>query len=129
MRRKNNYSDSDGISGAEAEAQAQHWLSQRGLTLVEKNYRCKVGEIDLIMRDGRTLVFVEVRYRRQNRFGGGLESVDWRKQRKLLLAARHFLAYRKQCVNLPCRFDVLAASGGSEYKQLNWQWIRDAFGQ
>lgn len=115
--------------GQQVEAQAQRWLAHRGLTPLEKNYRCKAGEIDLVMRDGEALVFVEVRYRRQNRFGGGLESVDLRKQRKLLLAARHYLAHRKQYDDCPCRFDVLAASpAAGPGDKLEWQWIRDAFG-
>ena len=69
--------------GALAEAAAAEFLAGRGLRLLERNYRCRFGEIDLIMSDGRTLVFVEVRYRRNKSFGGALESITVAKREKL----------------------------------------------
>ena len=112
--------------GEHWEGFAQRWLEQRGLTLEASNYRCRQGEIDLIMRHGEHLVFVEVRYRRSPHFGSALESVDPRKQRKLLQAASHYLRRRKGATEPPCRFDVVAITGpqGEEI-----EWIEDAFGE
>lgn len=112
--------------GALIEKKACHWLEQQGLTSLELNYRCKTGEIDIIMLDRQQLVFVEVRYRKSKIFGDGLESVDWRKQQKLQKAAAHFLMVRPRFNHLPCRFDVLAVSPGSE-SNLDWNWVKDAF--
>ncbi|NJC37883.1 putative endonuclease [Xanthomonas arboricola] len=109
--------------GAAVEAAARALLEQAGLRLVVGNASYRSGELDLVMRDGQALVFVEVRYRRDNRFGGGAASVDARKRRKLVLAAQLFLAYHPALATLPCRFDVVEASG--EPPVLNW--IRDAF--
>ena len=94
-----------------------------GLQLVERNYRSRYGEIDLIMRDGRTLVFVEVRYRSRSRFGGAEESVDRRKQTRLVLTAASYL--REHHLNCPTRFDVAALKPGSGGPELNW--IKGAF--
>ena len=63
-------------SGGEAEKQAAHWLTQQGLEVVARNFRCRQGEIDLIMQDGNTLVFTEVRWRSYRSHGGALASVD-----------------------------------------------------
>jgi putative endonuclease len=107
--------------GREAEARAEHMLLARGLALVQRNYRCRGGEIDLIMRDGGQLVFVEVRYRRSNSHGGALASVDARKRRRLVTAAQHYLMTSRWPG--PCRFDVVGLGESSE-----GQWVRDAFG-
>lgn len=102
------------------EAAAQH-LRAAGLKILSRNYRCRQGEIDLIARDGDTLVFVEVRYRRSSHFGGAGASVDRRKQRKLLAAANSYLMrYKLDC---PCRFDVVAIEGDSN----SIHWIDGAF--
>lgn len=106
-------------AGRDAEDRACAYLRARGLALVARNYSCRSGEIDLIMRDGATLVFVEVRYRRNARFGDSAETVDWRKQARLVAAAQTYLQHKR--VTAPCRFDVVAATG----PQL--RWIRDAF--
>jgi putative endonuclease len=93
------------------------------LRLLERNYRCRFGEIDLIMSDGRTLVFVEVRYRRNKSFGGAVESITGAKREKLLRAARHYMAARK---GLPaCRFDAVLLNGDTE----ELEWIENAFGE
>lgn len=106
-------------AGREAEDRACAWLRERGLKLLERNFRCRGGEIDLIMRDGDTLVFVEVRYRRNDRFGGSAVTVDRRKQMRLIAAAHTFLQRSGQ--RAPCRFDVVAVTGA------DLDWIPDAF--
>lgn len=111
--------------GADVEAAARARLIEAGLAPVAANARTRRGEIDLVMRDGDTLVFIEVRYRRSAAFGGGGASVDAGKRRRLVLAARQFLAAHRQYRDLPCRFDVVDASGDPAQPQL--RWIRDAF--
>jgi conserved hypothetical protein TIGR00252 len=106
--------------GAAAEQMAADYLARQGLTLVERNFRCRLGEIDLIMRDGPTLVFVEVRQRASQRFGGAAASIDGRKQQKLVAAAQIYLA--KSGKMPACRFDAVLMQGQTV------QWIRDAFG-
>lgn len=108
--------------GRLAEEQARDRLVAAGLVWVASNVRAKVGEIDLIMRDGETLVFVEVRSRRGAAFGGAAGSVDAGKQRRLRLAAQWYL--QRSCGHgawPPCRFDVVAFEGEA------CEWIRDAF--
>jgi putative endonuclease len=107
--------------GEAAEQQAVDYLSQRGLKVVSRNFRCKVGEIDLIMREKRTLVFVEVRYRQTDDYGSALESITPSKQRKLLAAANFYL--QKNRIDQPCRFDVVAISGSGHSRTT---WIKDA---
>lgn len=91
--------------GAAAEALAARFLATRGLTIVGRNYRCRGGEIDIIARDGRTVVFVEVRLRRSAEYGGAAESITARKRRRLRLAAEHYLARLPS--EPPCRFDAI----------------------
>ena len=109
--------------GTAAEDLALHYLEAQGLTLVMRNFRCRTGELDLIMRDGGSLVFVEVRSRRYIRYGTPAESVTRAKQQKLLRAAAFYL--QRQRLDLPCRFDVVAIlhPGGESHIE----WIRDAF--
>jgi len=110
--------------GEEAERLAQRYLEQRGLTLITRNYRCRRGEIDLIMQDGNFLVFIEVRYRKNAIYGSALESVTKKKQRRLLLAANYYLQNEKLNEDILCRFDVISASG--QYNpEINW--IKNAF--
>jgi putative endonuclease len=111
--------------GRAAEDTALRFLEDRGLVLLERNYRCRMGELDLVMRDGDSLVFVEVRARGQATFGGAAASVGHAKQRRLVAAARHFLMTHPPAAALPARFDVVAISGsGGENPP---QWIRAAF--
>lgn len=105
--------------GARAEALAAAYLERQGLRVVDRNYRCRQGEIDLVCRDGATLVFVEVRLRRSAGFGGAAESITCRKQRRIVLAAQHYLAGLSTLP--PCRFDAVLQNG-SEI-----EWVRDAF--
>jgi putative endonuclease len=108
--------------GAEAERIAAAYLQQQGLTLVERNYRCRFGEIDLIMAENDTLVFVEVRMRASNAFGGAAASITAAKQTKLLIAARHYLSGLR--CEPACRFDAVLITGTQRYAI---EWIRNAF--
>lgn len=107
-------------TGDAKEGLARRFLEGQGLTQVAQNVRCRHGEIDLVMRDDQVLVFVEVRYRRSERFGGAAASVDRRKQGRLIAAAGYFL--QRYPTDLPCRFDVVAIGAGDRVS-----WIRHAF--
>lgn len=96
--------------GDAGEDAALSYLRERGLTLVERNFRCKGGEIDLVMQDREVLVFVEVRARAKASYGGAAASVTARKQVRLIVAAQVFLQGRREPP--PCRFDVIAIDGG-----------------
>jgi len=109
--------------GTAAEDFALRYLETRGLILVTRNFRCRVGELDLILRDGEHLVFVEVRSRRHDRFGTPAESVTRRKQQRLLRAAAFYL--QRQRLDLPCRFPVVAILQTGNEAQV--EWIQDAF--
>ncbi len=113
-------------SGKAAEALARQHLEQQGLRLLAQNWHCRRGELDLVMLDTDTVVFVEVRYRRHAAWGGAIESVDARKREKLTMAAMHFLQQESRWAKHPCRFDVIAInSQGNAPPQLNW--IQNAF--
>lgn len=107
--------------GREAERRAERLLTAAGLRLLTRNYRCRAGEIDLVMADGVELVFVEVRFRRGIRFGGPIGSIDRAKQRRIGLAAAHYL--QRHPWSGPCRFDVVGLDARSDTPE----WIRDAF--
>jgi putative endonuclease len=106
-------------AGGDAESAATRFLEGRGLVIVARNYRTRFGEIDLIARDGATLVFVEVRMRSSERFGGAAASIGARKRSRIEAAARQFLAGLAR--QPPCRFDVIAFEGGTP------TWLRGAF--
>lgn len=110
--------------GQQAEEAAHRYLQQQGLKPLARNWRCKRGELDLVMLEGDTVVFVEVRYRQHQGWGGALESIDARKRSKLCLAAEHFLLEHPRWRSQPCRFDVIAWSN-----DLNGtpSWIKNAF--
>lgn len=99
-------------------------LTAAGLVLERRNHRCRLGEIDLVMREGETLVAVEVRYRRGTSHGGAAASVTLAKQRRLALAMRHYLMGWRGPLP-PVRFDVVALSGPAE--RLSVEWLRGAF--
>lgn len=109
--------------GSTAEEAARRHLEQQGLKLIERNYVCRVGELDLIMQDGVYLVFVEVRSRQDSRYGTPAETVTRAKQKRLVRAAAYYLQRRR--INPPCRFDVIAISQTGD--SLDLQWIKDAF--
>jgi putative endonuclease len=113
------------VAGARYETLALAHLEKAGLALFARNYRCRYGEIDLVMRDDDTVVFVEVRYRRSRGFGGGIDSVDAGKRAKLVRAAGAFLADHPQLAACACRFDVLAIGDAPDAPQLDWR--RNAF--
>ena len=108
--------------GARAEELCAGLLRRAGLTLLERNWRCRHGEIDLIAEEGDTLVFAEVRKRSGAAFGGAGESVTAAKRARLLAAARLYLTRRPEA---SCRFDVFLVDGEAP----RVQWIRDAFGE
>jgi putative endonuclease len=97
------------LSGRQGEDEALAYLEQCGLRFLQRNYRCKLGEIDLIMQESDVLVFVEVRKRHPGTYGSAAESVTRRKQQKLVRTAQHFLQNTNQVC--PCRFDVVALDG------------------
>ena len=109
-------------SGELAEARAEIFLLQQGLVKRAKNYRCKVGEIDLIMQHDTTLVFVEVRLRTHTSFANAAESVTYRKQQKIIKTAQYYLQQYGLTDKANCRFDVIAFSDNG-----NPEWIKDAF--
>jgi putative endonuclease len=106
--------------GAAAEALAARFLESQGLSVVARNYRCRGGEIDLVARDGSTLVFVEVRLRSGTAFGGAAASITAAKRRRLALAARHYLGRAK--TEPPCRFDAILLDGLALERI---EWLRD----
>ena len=110
-------------SGKDAERRALRHLEGQGLRLLAQNWLCKRGELDLVMLDGDTVVFVEVRYRQHAQWGGALASIDARKRQKLILAAQYFLQCESRWANHPCRFDVVAMDSA----QPNLNWLRNAF--
>jgi putative endonuclease len=109
--------------GAEAEATAAAFLEHKGLRVIERNYRCRLGEIDLVAREGATTVFVEVRQRASSAFGGAAASITTAKRRRLLRAARHYLSQLRTLP--PCRFDALLIEGDPP----RIEWVRNAFGE
>lgn len=96
------------LIGKEAEQKALNYIRQQGLKLVTANYHCRLGEIDQIAKEKKTLVFIEVRARSHQQWGGASASVDLRKQRKIAKAAAHFLSTHREYRNTSCRFDVIA---------------------
>lgn len=106
--------------GDNAEALACQYLQAKGLHLLKRNYRLRTGEIDLVFRDRGHVVFVEVRYRKNQQFGGALASIDHRKQQKIIHTAHHYI--RQYGVTLPVRFDVVAIHGKNDI-----QWLQHAF--
>lgn len=113
--------------GKQAEDAALTYLLQKGLRLVTRNYRAPTGEIDLVMDQSGTLVFVEIRYRRRASFGGALESVDSRKRARLVATALDYLQRHHEAAKRPIRFDVVAVGGLAD--QAGIEWIADAFRQ
>lgn len=111
-----------GTRGAQAEQLAAQFLQRHGLKLLQRNYLCRYGEIDLILQDGAILVFAEVRLRSRSDFGGAAASINSAKQAKLIRTAQHYLATLPRIP--PCRFDavLLRATDGN-----NIEWLKNAF--
>ena len=109
--------------GERAEQFALNYLQSKNLKLIERNFRCKHGEIDLIMQDKNSLVFIEVRYRKHLQFGDGAESINYRKQQKILKTAEFFLQRHVNYNQYPCRIDVVSIGPGNT----DIDWIPNAF--
>ena len=119
--------------GHDAEQHACDHLQRQGLRLLERNYRSRYGEIDLIMRHANTLVFVEVRYRQSTGFGSPAETVDARKQAKIRATAEDYLQRHPQRAGVSCRFDVVAMTPATvpdaqHAARYAVNWLPDAFG-
>ena len=97
--------------GAYYENLVAEYLKTQGYEILEKNYRCRIGEIDLIAKEGETLVFVEVKYRRNDKMGDPKEAVDQKKQKKISMTASYYLMRECGRMDIPCRFDVAAVLG------------------
>jgi putative endonuclease len=119
--------DSTTELGRRAEDLARRHLEARGLRLLERNYRCRAGELDLVMLDGDTLVLVEVRSRSTSDHGDAASTVGARKQLRFTRAARHLLLARPDYRRLPARFDVVAIDPGPAGEPPRVTWIRGAF--
>lgn len=113
--------------GRRAEDLACRHLEALGLQLLERNYRCRAGEIDLVMRDGTTLVMVEVRSRSTRAHGDAASTVGARKQQRFIRAARHLMLTRPEYRRLAARFDVVAIDAAVGGGPPELRWIRDAF--
>jgi putative endonuclease len=113
-------------AGRVAEDVALKFLLAKGLKLIARNYRCRGGELDLVMLDGKSLALIEVRYRSSDDFGGAAASVTWFKQKRIVLAARHLLTTRQELRRYPARFDVVAITGG-DWRPTQLDWIKAAF--
>ena len=108
--------------GVQAEQWAVRYLQQQGLKLIAQNYRSRFGEIDLIMQDGTSLVFIEVRLRRNAHFGGAAASIDAHKQQRIIRTAHQYLAGLAHTP--PCRFDAVLMD---DVDGENAQWLKNAF--
>jgi putative endonuclease len=111
--------------GRRAEQEAAEYLARRGLTPLLANYRCRLGELDLVMRESETLVIVEVRRRASRDFGGAAASVTRAKQRRIALATRHLLLTHAAMRGYPIRFDVVTLEPAAAGTRI--EWLRDAF--
>ena len=109
--------------GEPAENLAVAFLEREGLRILQRNYRCRMGEIDLVAQSGDTTVFVEVRARSSEAFGGAAGSITAAKRRRLVAAARHYLARRR--ADRACRFDVVLLQGDER----RIEWVANAFGE
>ena len=108
-------------TGSAYEQMAAAFLKKNGLRILEQNFRCRSGEIDLVARDGPYLVFVEVKYRRTSHQGEAICAVDAHKQQKIIGTAKYYLLIHRLSLDTPCRFDVVGIDGEQVH------WIRNAF--
>lgn len=134
-------------SGQAAEKLAQTYLLKKGFVFIDKNYHCRHGEIDLIFKDNDTIVFIEVRFRRQVNFGSACESIDNKKQQKIIKTAEYYLYYHRLSESVTSRFDVIGITPskntsktavykahndrttikGDHCKEYSIEWIENAF--
>ncbi len=113
--------------GERYEAQALCLLERSGMKVLERNYRCKLGEIDIICTRGRQLVFVEVRCRKNSRYASAAASITIAKQRKLVRTAQYYLQRKGWSNKRPCRFDVVTFSTPQSPDEDGIQWLQNAF--
>jgi len=113
------------VTGRNAERDALLFLESKGLVLLERNYSCNIGEIDLIMRDGEYVVFVEVRHRTNPSHGNALESITPSKIRKIIGTAKFYLLTKKWVYTIPCRFDIIAFHPVAG--EIKLEWLKNAF--
>jgi putative endonuclease len=114
-----------GLKGRYYESLALRYLKAHGLRLIKKNYRCTSGEIDLIMLDKNTLIFVEVRFREDEDYGSAIETIDRRKQQKVIRAAQHYLLLNRIYESRQCRFDVIGITKKND--DVEFSWVPNAF--
>jgi putative endonuclease len=112
--------------GEHYETLARQWLQTKGLNIVEQNYHCRFGEIDLIMLDQDYLCFIEVKFRRSNDFGGSAYSLPVSKQRKITRSALHYIEHHRVYRNHAMRFDALLIQG-NDGDAPRFNWIQNAF--
>jgi len=108
------------VRGERSEQLAYNYLLKQGLQLIEKNFQCRFGELDLIMKEKDTLVIVEVRYRKSNKYGGAAESISKKKQSRIIATTQYYLSCNK--MDCPVRFDAMAMSSDTDIN-----WIKNAF--
>lgn len=113
------------VLGQELESRACEFLAQNGAKIIERNYRCKSGEIDIIARDEKYLCFIEVKYRSGDRFGSGEDAVGINKQRKICKVSEFYLYSKYKSIDLPVRYDVVAISQTDSI--YTFDWIKNAF--
>ena len=116
--------------GDAAEQAALAYLMDRGLSCLDTNYHTRYGEIDIVMAEGKVIVFVEVRYRKNAIYGGGARSITQNKQEKLIKTAKHYLQHHQ--ANVECRFDVMDMSPAElastdNQQPFTFNWIKNAF--
>lgn len=112
--------------GLRFEDQASEYLQEHGLVLLHSNYRCRFGEIDLVMRDGDTLCFIEVKFRKSRLFGGAAASIPQAKQRKIIKTTLFYIASHKHLANQAMRFDALLIQRQADGSN-HINWIQNAF--
>jgi putative endonuclease len=108
--------------GDHYELMAKQYLTKAHCKIIATNYLAPCGELDLIIQDNKEIAFVEVKYRKNNAFGGAISAVSKSKQAKIIKTAQHYLVKNKKYDKMPCRFDVLCISG-----QLHIEWLKSAF--
>lgn len=108
------------VCGDRSEQLACNYLLKQGLHLIEKNFHCRHGELDLIMKDKNILVIIEVRYRKSNKYGGAVESISKKKQSRIIATTQYYLSHNK--VDSLIRFDAVTMSNNSDIN-----WIKNAF--
>jgi putative endonuclease len=120
--------------GTIAEEAAKDFLCRNQLNFIEKNYHCRQGEIDLIMKEGKLLVFIEVRYRKSKQYGTGIDSITKEKQRRIITAARHYLHRHNLTETVSCRFDIIGVEPAQKNHKNNatnepfyFRWLKHAF--